>query len=247
MSLLSNIKKSLNVKIDSETDRFSFENEKTGSDNKEKESAAANSSTFSHYEMRVSERAVNHTLNKSRDIINLSNEEAQRIINKAKEQGYSQGYEEGFKKGSEDAIHSEFENKQPVIQNISAYGQKISEYYSNKSADIGSLEKVFELAEKIISIEIAKNGEAIYNLYNKAALHIGRAESATLKLGPHGCEYAKENSQRFKSAIDGLQKLDIVLTGEDDGFCVLETPVGNVDASVKVQMKRAKDIISPES
>lgn len=191
------------------------------------------------------ESVLQSTIGKSRDIENRAVDEAKSAVEKSKERGYSKGHEEGFSKGYDEALKSEAAKKQPLINAFKELSEKLSDCYEAKSQDAGFIEDAFAIAKKIIYIELSKNNEAYLNLYKKAAVHVSGVEKATLKVGPRGFEAAKALRPKFEEAIDGLEKLEIVSVGKDDGFLLLETPLGNVNASIDEQLDRAEKIMKP--
>lgn len=194
------------------------------------------------------ESVLRNTIGKSRDIENRAIDEAKTAVEKAKESGYLKGHEEGFSKGYNEALKNEEDKKEPLIKNFNELEKIFSDSYLKKSQSNGTdyIEDAFELAKKIIYIELSKNDESYLNLYKKAAVHVNSAQKVTLKVGPRGYEAAQALRPKFEGSIDGLQDLEIVSVGSDDGFCLLETPLGNVNASVDAQLKRAKKIIVPQ-
>jgi flagellar assembly protein FliH len=172
--------------------------------------------------------------------------EAQFTVSEAKEQGISKGYENGLALGVEEAIRAEEEKKRAFFNAFLELEANIANCYQKHLSDSEFLEVAFELAQKIINIEIEKNDDSYFCLYRKAAVHISNAEKVTLKAGPRGYQVAQSMREEFEDAIDGLERIDIVLSGNDNGLCVLETPLGNVDSSVEAQLQRAKKIITPQ-
>jgi flagellar assembly protein FliH len=105
------------------------------------------------------------------------------------------------------------------------------------------MDAAFSLAERIIYSELAKNDDTFYGLFQKAALHVSNVDRATLKTGPRGYALALKDTGRFEGAVEGLDALNVVLAGDDDGYCVFETPLGTIDAGVQSQLARAKKIL----
>lgn len=184
---------------------------------------------------------------KSVEILQKAQASAEAMIGNAKKQGFAKGYDEGFRQGFSDASKAAVNEKLPLIESLSQYAQRLCEYYDNPIEPDEFVEDALELAKKIISIELAKNDDAFYGLYRKAALHISNVNKASLKVGPRGYKVVSKNIKKFESAIDGLEELKVTLEGEDDGKCLLETPLGNIDASASAQFERAKKIIFPKN
>ncbi len=189
---------------------------------------------------------VNHTLGQSRAIIDRAQEEALAAVSDAGRQGYTKGYEEGFQEGVSEETQLALQERQPLVDELSSLCEKFAEYYPKPTDNFENMDKAFELAQKIIAMELYKNDDAFFGLYRKAALHISNVDSAVLKVGPRGLKAAEANRSKFENAIEGLGELKVVLFSDDDGLCQLETSLGNIDTSIGAQLKRAKDIISPQ-
>lgn len=247
---MSSVKKSQSVVIDITSGRYNV-NPVVPEGNDESEiflkENLKNVSFLSQEAAAKAEYLIAHTIGRSREIVDRANLEAESTIKKAKEQGYSKGNDEGFKLGNEECLRCSLEEKRPLIEAISELETRLSDIYAEKAGNSEYFGFAIELAQRIISLELAQNDEAFFKLYQKAALHIGTAEKATLKAGPRGFAVANLRRGKFMSAIDGLEQLEITLEGKDDGTCILETPLGNIDASTAVQLERAKQIISPQN
>jgi flagellar assembly protein FliH len=193
------------------------------------------------------ESLIAHTIGRSHEIIDRAKSDAETTVKNSKEQGFSKGNDEGLQSGTMESISRALEEKQSLFDAISQLEARFSDVYVDKSGNNEYFDFAIELAQKIISIELAKNEDAFFGLYQKAALHIGNAEKSTLKAGPRGYAIANKQREKFMGAIDGLENFEIILEGKDDGLCILETPLGNIDASVNAQLGRAKQIISPQN
>lgn len=193
------------------------------------------------------ESLIKHTIGKSHEIVDRAKFEAEAAVKKAKEQGYSKGYEESSRQGSEESLRRAFKEKQPFIDAISKLEAGLAQAYVEKSGNEEYIKYTLKLAKKIIYIKLAKDDETYFRLFEKAALHIGMTEKATLKMGPRGYAVAQAHREKFMGVIDALEQLEIILEGKDDGLCVLETPLGNIDASVEAQLDRVQKIILPQN
>lgn len=192
------------------------------------------------------EAALEQSKAKAAEILNKAWSSADAMINSAKNEGFKKGYDEGFRLGYSEASRKAANEKQPLVEALGQYEKRLAEYLNKPVAAEDFVEDALALAKKIISIELRKNDDAVLGLYKKGAAHIRNVDKATLKVGPRGYKVATENIKKFESAIDGLEELKVTLEGDDDGLCVLETPLGSVDASAGVQFERAKRILFPQ-
>jgi flagellar assembly protein FliH len=188
--------------------------------------------------------ALNKILARSNQIINTARAESAQAIKNAKKQGFEKGYKDGYNIGYAEHASKAIEEKQPLLDNLSQLSQRYSECCKMPESS-EYLDSAFELAEAIIKMELKNNSDAFFGLYKKAAMHVSNVSTATLKAGPKEIAEVDADKEKFESAIEGLSELKTAVIGDDDGTCILETPLGNIDTSVSAQLKRAKNVIMP--
>jgi flagellar assembly protein FliH len=250
MRPLSNVKKSFGVVFDDVSSGYYVESGGLiGKDERDTISRnSVNQALFlSQNSVADAESVLKHTIGKGRDFVGRAQAEAEIAVNRSKEQGYVKGYEEGVSAGVKESVSRAYAEKLLFFEAISKLETKFSDIYADKVGNSEYLEYALKLAQKIIYIELAKNDDAYFHLYQKATMHIGNAEKATLKAGPIGYAAVQAKREKFEGEIDGLEDFSIILEGKDDGFCLLETPLGTVDASVGAQLGRVKQIILPKT
>lgn len=182
-------------------------------------------------------------VNADRMIANAQSD-AKTRVDTAREKGHAEGFNRGFKSGFQNGRDQIMNQLEKITTDISSYLDQIKEVLENKSDDKNHYaELAFQLAQKIVAIEIKRNDEAFTSLYMMAASHFGETESIELKAGPRGCEVAEKNRKRFEAAIRGLKNLKITQSSKDDGTCILATSSGEADASVKTQFEHARKIV----
>jgi len=166
--------------------------------------------------------------------------EAQAIYRDAMRQGIDKGFREGYSNGEKQAV----ENEKIHVEQLKALCRRLEEEQAGQIERLNreSVDIAIKLASKILGMELDRNDEAFINLYKNAALRLGETSEATLKVGPRGYEIACRYEKELRKCISGLEKLDIELIEGGDGTCIIETPVGNVDASVEVQLHRAAEL-----
>lgn len=199
-----------------------------------------------HNKMLETEKIMKNSLNRSREIISKVEEEAKSQIDDASKKGFDKGYGEGYSKGLSEGRTIPVENLRPIADELKQLKEKIPECYNVETPKRELLDKAFELAQKIISIEIETNNEAFFGLYQKAAQHISNVDKATIKASGKNCREIEKNIDKYKNAIDGLNFIDTVELDCDDDYCVLETSLGTIETTASVQFERAKGIIKAE-
>lgn len=199
-----------------------------------------------HSKMLEAERIMKNSLNRSRDIISKVEEEAKSLINDAAKSGFDKGYNEGYSKGLNEGRTIPVEIKRPTVDELEKLKERLPECYDVETPRSELMDKAFELAQKVISIEIETNREAFFGLYNKAAQHISNVNEATVKASARNCREIEKNLDKFKNAIDGLNVINTVELDCGDDYCLLETSLGTIETTASVQFERAKGIINAE-
>jgi flagellar biosynthesis/type III secretory pathway protein FliH len=200
--------------------------------------------TLSRNAYEASEKIIAESEKMSEAVIAQAHEHAKVIFEKAAERGKEAGYIDGFEKGIKEGQVEVVEMEKVGVNELNELCQRVEEQYIDgvQTANNESLDFAFELAEKIIGIEINRNDAAFISLFESAAAHIGEASTATLKVGPRGYEIATHNIEALKKSINGLKHLEIEADGEDNGKCLIETDSGDIDASTQVQLEKARKL-----
>lgn len=177
------------------------------------------------------------------DIIDEANTEAMKIIESAKEEveerkkeEYEKAYQEGFEKGY-------YEGKLEA-DSIISHAMEIKNCLENrKSAILKEAEEevihiVIEISKKIIGQELQQSNEAIISLIKQALERSSFKNKISIKVSSEDYKYVVENKEFIESLVEGVSEIDII---EDKflfkGDCIVDTPAGQINSSVELQMK----------
>lgn len=166
-----------------------------------------------------------------------------KLMESSKQKGFEVGYSAGLEQGRAEGRRRAAEEAQPALRELERLGCGLEELYAQEEPE--PERKILELARRLAELALAADDEAYLALFAKAARHFGRAAEATLHAGGRGGALARENPERFRRLLDGLERFEVVAEG-GNGRCVLETPEGSVDASLETQFKRALAILNPQ-
>ena len=194
------------------------------------------------------EKMVGEAVGKADEIVKKAKEDALRIIKQARaeaEESYHDAYEKGYGEGLKTAKKENYENEKILVDQLQNLMERLSSEKQKAKDEVNAeaLDFAFELAEKITDIEIDRNDKAFVNICKKAVSHVEEAKSAVLRVGPREYAIASRYGSEIKKALSGLPNLQIQLDENRTGSCVLETDTGLVDASVKAQLSRARQLI----
>lgn len=200
--------------------------------------------TLSKNAVESADTIVKGALIQAEDITEKAKEEAREMYIQARQRGFDEGLDAGGRKAAVQAEARVLELEKENLEKFQAAVRKIEQQYEEKIREqyLKNLETAFALAEKILDIQINRNDEAFLGLYKKAAAHIGKTESVQLKVGHRGYEVSSRNREELMKCISGLKNLELEESGEE-GTCVIQSPMGEADASIKTQLNRAREII----
>jgi flagellar assembly protein FliH len=191
---------------------------------------------------------INSALKNAEGIRLQAQQEAKKILSEAnlvKDNAYYLGFEQGVLEGNIKSEQDELEaiqQLQEVTRRVENCGSDIGKSISDQAVDFA-----FYLAEKIVNLQIDRSDEAFINICKNAATHIGDTSSVTIKVGPREYEIVTRYQKELKKCMNGLEKLEIELEEDKNGYCIMETSAGSVDASVNSQLNRARQMVKVEA
>lgn len=166
--------------------------------------------------------------------------EAHRQADQMRQDAVRKGYEEGLQLGREEgvrlyqqAIDSLRNEVQKLIDAILTERQRLWEQMEPQV-----IEMVLEIARKVLREEIQARREATLSLIKHALRRVADTEHVRIRVHPDDLQIAREHREDFLAVCDGIRQIEIV----DDqrvggGGCIIETPSGTIDASLRTQMQ----------
>lgn len=175
-------------------------------------------------------------------------EESEKVRSKAEREGYqaglekgsSEGYRAGYRQGekeAKDAQQQVLDDMKSLLEDMETQKGDILEKYAS---DIQTL--AFEIAEKIIPIEIDSNEKALAAVIENATEAYRRQAWIKLTI-PKGLEkWVSEDGNRIDKALREVSdNVKIVVSPEmEDGGCQIDMPEQMIDAGTGTQLSRVK-------
>nr|WP_320050081.1 FliH/SctL family protein [uncultured Desulfuromonas sp.] len=97
---------------------------------------------------------------------------------------------------------------------------------------------VLVIAEKVVLAELSAHREAINRTIQQAIQAAVSAEEFHIKINPEDMEVVQEHKPLFIASLTGLTNIEFVADPSvTAGGCILESPVGRVDATIEAQME----------
>ncbi|WP_158282207.1 flagellar assembly protein FliH [Salipaludibacillus keqinensis] len=165
-------------------------------------------------------------------------EEADVRLNQAAEAGFNQGYEEGIEQGIKQ--YSEMINQAHVTVTRSKLD------YHDKLNDSQSvmLDLAFAVAEKIIGQTFQQDDQAWLSLVKQAVTEVREQEEVKIYVHPTWYETTLKHKKELQGIALHTREL---LVFPDESLnkydCFIETPYGQVNASVDSQLRELKRVL----
>ncbi len=181
---------------------------------------------------------------------------AQDILESARQEGIKQGLEEGFKQGYSDGIQKaekEIDEKLRKecerlsaevavdIKSFSDEREKMLEYYIDDLKEIA-----LAIGEKIVQTSLRSSAQVIERMIIKATEKMKKVGWAKIYIGGDGVGSEIQGDTEFLKSLSHLaHSVKIVIIDEDEpGTCIVETPEGILDISIKTQLENIKEILN---
>lgn len=184
-------------------------------------------------------KIIEEANSEAQEIIKSAELEAQKLISASEEEGYRKGYESGYLEGKGEA--------QSIIDEASAIKEFLDKRKESlcKEAEGEVLQLVLEIARKVIGNELEQNKEAILSLVNQALQKCAFKQKLVLKISPYDSELINENKNRICMMVEGVSDIEIVPDlSLSQGSCIVETPSGEINSSIDVQIKEIEKIFN---
>ena len=185
------------------------------------------------------ERIIEEAKELYKNIVSEANREAQEMLSKANDESESitdKAYESGYNSGINDARNR--------IGNLIVEAQEIRDFLdSRREKQILEIEKdtielILAVARKVIGCELEQNEQAVISLVRSALTKNSFAERATLRVSQEDYKIIEPNKISILRSVEGLSDLEVL---EDiaiqRGAYIVDTPSGEINASVEVQLR----------
>lgn len=169
--------------------------------------------------------------------------EAAAALNAAKEQGSREGYDAGYQDGLKTAQE---EQRQAILEANAQAEKTIADAKADKlnylvEAEGQIADLVLDIANKILPQHFIDVPQVILPLVRKAIMKIKDQPEVIIRVSPDQYDLLLLAKNEFKSLLEGQGTLEIK---SDESLsisdCVLESPAGNVDARLSVQLEAIK-------
>lgn len=181
--------------------------------------------------LRIIEEANCEGKNVKDEIINEAENQAELI----KENAYQEGFKAGFREGLNQA-QVIIDDAHDIKNFLESRNNLI---YSEAEQEILSM--VLTIARKVIGEEIKQNPDAIFSIIEQAIQKSAFKNKLILRVSEDDYSFVSDNKDLIIRMTEGLKELEIQKDlSLQKGGCIIETPSGEINSSVEVQLKEVE-------
>ncbi len=155
------------------------------------------------------------------------------IEQEAYEKGFAQGEKDGFEFGEKKSIKIT-ENIENLFSEMVSLKHEVSKQYEREIIDL-----IFAVAEKIVHHEVRSKESVIKNAIFEALEAAVEKSKVVFNVNPDDYDYVEKLRPELFKQNKGLKS--IVVTADpavSRGGCYLETPYGNIDATIESKLDK---------
>ncbi|MEJ5250254.1 MAG: type III secretion system stator protein SctL [Chthonomonadetes bacterium] len=181
-------------------------------------------------------------LAEAKRVLAEAHRQAEQMRQDAVRKGYADGLQIGREEGLREyqqAIDALRQEVQKLVDALLAERQRLWEEMEPQILDM-----VLDIARKVLREEIQARREATLSIIKHALRRVADTEHVRIRVHPDDLQIAREHREDFLAVCDGVKQIEIV----DDqrvggGGCIIETPSGTIDASLRTQMQSVEKVL----
>lgn len=175
-----------------------------------------------------------------------SRNELPRLLQRSREDGFSEGMHKGEAAAYENA-------KADYEKQVDALQKRVSDFLtdleSSKKTIFANAHKIlldlaYGLAQKVIQSEVALNPEIVLNVIKKSMTYIADRERIIVRVSKDDLETVSKRKDFWAPVGEKLEQISIESDGRiEKGGCIIESNSGAVDARLGVQFEELRDTV----
>ncbi len=155
------------------------------------------------------------------------------IEQEAYEKSFAQGEKDGFELGEKKAIKV-LENIENLFNEMAGLKHDVLKQYEGEIIDL-----IFAVAEKIVRYEVKSKASVIKNAIFEALELAVEKSKVVFNVNPDDYDYVEKLRPELFNQNKGLKSIVVTSDpGVSRGGCYLETPYGNIDATIESKLKK---------
>jgi len=168
------------------------------------------------------------------EVVQEAEQKALKICREAEEKGLQEGLEKG-----EAQVGAQVASLAEMLSGFVSFKKDLLKQYEPQL-----LELAIAIARKIVHQELSQNPEAIAAIARETIREMPTKDPVTLRVHPKDYQVLKDRLPALQAEFDQLEQVQLVASeGLDRGSCILETPVGKVDAGLNARFAEIRDVL----
>ena len=162
-----------------------------------------------------------------------------------KEDAYHYGFEDGTNEGMKQGLNQSEEEVvrfQEMVETLSGQWKDTLRTYDTAVTDLA-----IRIAKKIIDVEIEHNEDAVLQAVHECLAYVEDKSKVIIRVNPDDLEAVRRHRNDW---LESLESIDHLLIESEPtvarGGCVVETPIGDVDAQIEERLERLKGALLEE-
>ena len=162
-----------------------------------------------------------------------------------KEDAYHAGFEDGTNEGTKQGLsqsEDEVGRFQTTVDTLTAQWKDTLKTYDTAVTDLA-----IKIAQKIISVEIDQNNDAVLQAVHDCLAYVEDKTKVTIRVNPDDLEAVRRHRNDWLQSLESIDHL--LIESEPSvsrGGCIVETPIGDVDAQIEERLERLRIVLLEE-
>lgn len=190
-------------------------------------------------EVNEMQEIANQQVEHARQMIELEKqqweEERQQWVEQAKKEGYEMGYTQGLEAGQNEYIEKIEQAKQFILLAKEDYYKHIEQ------AELDIVSIGLKAAEKIIGHQLVEQNTVWLDIVKQVVHEVRDQDIVKIFVHPNQYEWTLKHQQELKDFFKSNTELYIIPNVDLQEYgCVVESPFGQIDATIDSQLKELK-------
>ncbi len=175
-------------------------------------------------------------LAEAKRVLAEAHRQADQMRHDAVRKGYADGLQLGRAEGMklyQQSVEDLRTEVQKVVDAILAERMRLWQEMEPQVIDL-----VLEIARKVLREEVQAHREAPLTIIKHALRRVSDTEHVRIRVNPDDLQIAREHREDLLAICDGVKQIEIVDDRRvGDGGCIIETPGGTIDATLRTQLQ----------
>lgn len=200
----------------------------------------------------IVEGSMDLALKQSESILQVARDEATKIKDEARSEGFQTGVKEGREKGRQDAYEEHTQKLEAdrmmvlaqVEESIAAMEMQKQMLLERYLEDLKNLS--IAISEKVMRVSLQSSGDIIKRMIVSATEKLSKTQWVKIYISKYDADLMLEGDAQLLNSLSFLSDNIKIITmdKEEQGTCIIELPKEIIDVSLNTQLENIKSILS---